>query len=243
VSDDDAFELLVARLREVAASIEPERSDDDVIAHVMAQGAHPASPRRRRPRRTAAVVIAMGLVAGTGAAAASVIARREAGRPEAGAVCRNSPKLDASAIVIALGPDPIGDCAVLWSSGELPRVGQQNAQGASPVLIACVGETTAIEVLPATSGETCASFGLSEADVAEVLADPLVALNDRLVHEINMHCMSGEAAADLIRTMMADLAIDDLPIVIHPGDGECVRAGLDSETRAVFVVPSPPPEG
>ncbi|MEK7425764.1 MAG: hypothetical protein AAB131_18220 [Actinomycetota bacterium] len=239
--NNDPFEVLVAHLREVAACLEPTQTDDDVIAYALAHGSRTAVRPRRRVW-TAGVVAAVVLLVGSGAAAA-IVAMRDGGRPEAGVVCRSAANLQSSARVVPLGDDPIGDCVALWVAGELPRVGQVNAKGSSPALIACAVDDRSIEVLPVTRGETCVSLGLREVDIAVLAADPVVALNDRLIAEINPACLSAESAAEAVRSILADLSIEGWSVVVRPGDGECVRAGLDDATPTVFLFPGPPPEG
>ncbi|TPW15647.1 MAG: hypothetical protein FD127_662 [Acidimicrobiaceae bacterium] len=238
---NDPFEVLVAHLREVAACLEPTQTDDDVIAYALAHGSRTAVRPRRRVW-TAGVVAAVVLLVGSGAAAA-IVAMRDGGRPEAGVVCRSAANLQSSARVIPLGDDPIADCVALWVAGELPRVGQVNAKGSSPALIACAVDDRSIEVLPVTDDATCSSIGLDEANIVALVTDPLVILNERLIAEVNPACLSAEAAPDVVRSILADLSIEGWSVVVRPGDGECVRAGLDDATPTVFLFPGPPPEG
>lgn len=239
---NDPFEILVAHLREVAASLEPTQTDDDVIAYALAHGGRPAVRPRRRVW-TAGVVAGVVLVAGSGAAAA-IVALRDDGRPQAGVVCRSAANLQSPVQLIPLGDDPLGDCAALWVKGSLPLIGELNARGSSPALVACIGADTAVQVLPVTKGETCASVGLAPADFAVIGSDPVVELAARIVVEVNSICVPAADAANVIRSILADLSIDDdWSVSVEPGEGECVRAGLDSSTQTVFVVPGPPPEG
>lgn len=241
MSTDDPFETLVRYLRDVAASLEPTRSDDEVIELATANEPHPVTAPR--PRRWVAPVAALVVLALGSGAAAVFVALGDDARPEGGTVCRTAPSLSSSARVLAVSTDPVGDCAALWIAGELPSIGGQNGRGSSPALIACIGAGRAVEVLPATNGESCASLGLGVVDVAAVRNDPVVVLEERLVNEINTTCVPVEAAPDVVRAILDELALDEWTVRLQPRDGECGRAGLDSATRTVFVVPGPPDPG
>jgi hypothetical protein len=236
----DPFDILRRHVREVAATIEPTQTADDVIAAVMS--AAPPRQLRSARRRVVGTVIVGVLVVGSGAAAA-FIARGHHGRPNQGVACRSAPDLASSAQVIPLSEHPIDDCAALWSSGVLPDLDAENGVGSRPPLIACIGDSSAIEVIPASGNETCASFGLDVADVAAAVADPVSILNERLIAEINAKCLPVAVVPDIVRAMLVDLALDDWKVAVELRDGECGRAAIDDSSRTVYVIPGPTAPG
>jgi hypothetical protein len=209
-----------------------------------------ATSRRRRRQWFVGVGVVAGLSAGGGLAAA-LLNKGHVPRPEGGVACRATSDPRSSAIVIALGDDPVADCAALWSARRLPDGDDPtNNSGEVPSLVACVGPGGGIDVLPVGPGETCDALGLDAADVAAAVADPATILIERLVDE-SPACTPPAEAGEHAREVLDDLGMTDWAVVVRPTqqpDQVCSFPAVDSTLRTVFIVPiapqlAPQPEG
>ena len=121
---------LMQRMRQLVQTIaersEPGVTDDELIERIL--DAHP-HPRRATRWRSAAVGVTAVLVLGTGAVAAAVI-RSERVESPTNFACRAAATRNASAVVLPMSDDPLGDCAALWLDGRLPDVDRPSGGGA-----------------------------------------------------------------------------------------------------------------
>ena len=154
--------------------------------------------------------------------------------PETGVLCRATARLDADAIGIAPGSDPIASCAQRWADGLLGDPGQP-----VPPLTACVSNNGSIDVFPGDA-TVCETLGLIAAD-DELTPDnaAIVALQDRLVNEINgVDCQPVQAAAAAAQEILAQSGFDGWKVAIAADAqaGTCGKAGVDSAARTVTII-------
>jgi hypothetical protein len=221
--------------------------DPAVVDHVVADivsGARLARLERpetsRRRRIVATGVLSTLVVAGGAVGVAALVRSGQPTQPTAGVGCRSGSSVDADVIVIEPTDDPVRDCAELWADGRFELAqGQSNAV---PSLVACISDVGVIEVLP--GGATmCAELGLVDAEpVLDPLNAQLVALEDRLVAEINSgSCMTAGDAASLAQQIIDEFGVVDWTVEARADSvwAECVKAILDLESRRIEIVKFP----
>lgn len=237
----DPFQIL-AELTHRAADVDTTAVDVESIVDNAIRTGTEWQRRRRKWRRFGIPAIVVATIGTGGGLAAAFIGRGHVSKPEGGTICRAAPELDSAAIVLGgISADPIADCARFWQNGQLP---DDNDPGSLdhpvPELFVCVDQRGALDVYPRLGDESCSTLGLEEADVAAAAADPIVALQERLVDELGRHCVTIKEAQQAARAALHDYGLDDWSIVIQEGDGPCGRFGLDSETSSLYIVPGPP---
>lgn len=220
------------------ATIDDVEVDVDRVVDDVASGARERRwvARRRRRRIVAAGAVAVAIA--TGGTVAALVARSgQPARPEAGVVCRAEASLQADAVELGAGSDPIEGCRAEWEHGSFAdKVGDAPLPG----LVACIDQRGgAINVFPGDAG-TCSELALEQADIeldAESVA--VVALQDRLIEEINAaECAPAGEVADFAQTILDESGLLGWQVRMDadPATSVCAKVGLDTPSRTVFVV-------
>lgn len=215
--------------------VEEGTRDDEAAQHILdeAYRRRDAENRRRtqRRRRRWGIIAGITVVAG-GSAVAAVYLTEQPSRPEAGATCRASVRVDADAIALAAGVDPIDGCMQVWLDGRFGEVDEV------PPLTACISASGGIDVF---AGDTsvCETLGLTAAS-PELTPEneAIIALQDRLIIEINAaECRPVADVAVTAEQILSESGLEGWRVVIEPGaeNGICGKASLNSSTRAVTV--------
>ncbi len=177
------------------------------------------------------------VVLGSAVGVAAIIAARQPTVPEAGAVCRATAAIDADAVVLATGVDPISGCGEQWAKGLLG-----DNDELVPPLAACVSADGVVNVFPGQP-EVCGSLGL--APVQPALSpgnDAIVVLQASLDSTINL--AKCRPAADVVvaaEQILDQSDVNGWKVVVTPGaeTGQCGKAGLDSATKTVTIFDFP----
>ncbi|MBK5224486.1 MAG: hypothetical protein JJE52_16745 [Acidimicrobiia bacterium] len=208
---------------------------DELVDGILARTATRSDLARRRRRRVVAGGVCVAVAITGGVAAAALVRSGQPSAPHQGALCRVEADLDASAIAVVRGDDPIEGCEQLWNEGQFVELGGPSGV---PPLAACIGPNGAVEVFP---GEptVCEELGLAVAD-PELSSEnvAILELNDRLVNEINaVECVPVEEAATTAERIVDESPLAGWNVVITPEakGGACGMAGLDPEAREVFI--------
>lgn len=213
--------------------VEVDRVVDDVVS-----GARERRWVARRRRRRIVTAGAVAVAIATGGTVAALVARSgQPARPEAGVVCRVEASLQADAVELEAGSDPIEGCRAEWEHGSFAdKVGDAPI----PDLVACIDPRGgAINVFPGDPG-TCVDLALEQADTeldAESVA--VVALQDRLVEEINAaECAPAGEVADFAQTILDESGLPGWQVRMDadPAASVCAKVGVDTPSRTVFVV-------
>jgi len=251
VSIVDPFDVLREHLRSQFVP-DPITSVEALVDDIFSGAIRPPDLRRRRGRRAFGFGAGALLIVTGGVAAANLIRRDHVTKPEIGVVCRAEANRQSNLTDIGIQADPVGACRAQWESGEMNRVRDGLDNGAPvdpsdisvPYLVACVSQTGVLEVFPVDPGDTCEAVDLAPVPPTTAGVDPLVALQERIVWEINGHCVSPADAPARIEQMLADLGLEGWTIQVgtERPDEPCSRVGFDAELRTVFVVHGPIPE-
>lgn len=223
-----------------APASEVDEADIERLVHKIASGQREAnrveSMTRRRRRTAVGGVLSVVLIAG-GAVGVAAIVRSQPSEPAAGIVCRAAAEPDADAFVIAAGADPIVGCTEVWETGSLVS-GTRTA----PPLTACISLPGAIEVYPGDT-EVCASLGFPLADPTLSLDNQaVIALNDRLVDEINLaECATADQVFESAQQILDDSALDGWSVTIRAdaADAACAKAAVDPSARLITITKYP----
>lgn len=218
---------------------EADRLVDDIVSGRRMERIVASSGRRTR-RRWIAFGAAATVFAAGGAVAAYVASRGQPTAPEAGIACRAAADIDASAIVIGTGVDPIDACRELWEGGQFAEM--VDVEGV-PDLGACIDPRGPINVYPGGDG-VCESLGLAEAD-AELSPEnkAILALNDRIINEINAtDCAPADVVRPIVEQIVVESETGEWDIVTHPEaeTAECVKVAVDSAERTLYLAALPP---
>jgi hypothetical protein len=242
----DPLDLLREHVRRKAASIEPGTSTDELVAHItLEHHRHEDEPvSSRRPGRrwgSVALFVAASLGIGAGAVVtAALVDRAQVTQPQLVACHPSVAERDVS-VLVEPGTDPIGACADEWRAGRLPDPEQQSP-GSDPPLVGCTGDRGVLEVFPGDGPEVCAQLGLSEADVAGMLDDPVAELSRRTVEEINARCLPFDVAVARARELLSEIGLQGWNVVAIDDGGTCAVVGMsDTETRTLNVRTIPAP--
>lgn len=210
---------------------------DDLTDRAIAEGRHRRAQvlRRSRRRRVATGIgVAVALTAGT-AVAASVILREQPTAPQAGTVCRAKADLVADAIVVDPGRNPIALCQNLWDDGAFEEYG---VDAPPEELVACISDSGTVDVFPGTGG-LCVELGLALADTdVNPESQKLVALQQRLVDEINtVDCATADQAAVSARQILDDLKLTEWAVQVNPdaAGADCAKAGIGPDNHHVYI--------
>ena len=194
-----------------------------------------AQARRRRKFVLGGCVGAVVLGGAVGVAA--IIAARQPTVPEAGAVCRAAAAIDADAVVLATGVDPISGCGEQWAKGLLG-----DNDGLVPPLAACVSAEGVINVFPGQP-DVCGSLGLAAAQPhLSPGNDAIVALQASLDSTLNLaKCRPAPDVAVAAEQILRQSDVSGWKVVITPGaeTGRCGKASLDSATKTVTIFDFP----
>lgn len=210
----------------------------DTLIELIVSGEHERrrgqATRRRRTRLTIGGACAALVLVGGAVGVAAIVRSGQPAAPETGVLCRATARLDADAIGIAPGSDPIAGCAQRWADGLLGDPGQP-----VPLLTACVSNNGSIDVFPGDA-TVCETLGLIAAD-DELTPDnaAIVALQDRLANEINaVECQPVQAAAAAAQEILAQSGFDGWKVAIAADAqaGTCGKAGVDSAARTVTII-------
>lgn len=209
------------------------RSDDEaqrILAEVYRR--EKSEQRRSRRRRRWGILGGAVIVAGGGVAAALHLSDQPS-RPEAGVVCRASADLNADAVVVSPGGDPIARCEPFWIEGPFGYT-----DGEAPPLVACIGTPGAIEVFPGQEG-VCETLGLPVAD-SELTPEneAILDLQERIAAQINAaECRPVSEIIQTAEQILAAINQKGWTVEIYPGDesGTCGKAAVDSSTKTINV--------
>jgi len=217
--------------------VEEGTRDDDAAGHILeevyrrrdAENLRRVQHRRRRRWGTIAGIT----VVAASSAAAAIYLNDQPTRPESGATCRASVDVDADAIAIAAGVDPIAGCRQLWASDRF-----ESTDGIVPPLAACISANGGIDVFPGDEG-VCETLGLAPANPdLSAENEAIIALQDRLIMEINAaECRPVVDVVVTAEQILSESGLDGWRVVIEPGaeNGICGKASLNSSTRAVTI--------
>lgn len=220
------------------ASELPSPLDDEWFDHTVDDIVSGARERRRRARRrrhralTAGVAVA---VLATGGTVAALLTRPgQPTRPEAGVLCRAEAAPQIVAIEVGAGVDPIPACRAQWENGAFG----DDVDG-PPELVACIDPVGgAINVIPGDAA-TCAELSMEPADPElDVESDAVVALQDRLVEEINLaDCAPAAEVAEQAQSILDESGLTGwrVQMTADPTSSVCAKVGVDSPTFTVFV--------
>lgn len=220
------------------ASELPSQLDDDWFDHTVGDIVSGARERRRRARRrrhrafTAGVAVA--LLATGGTVAALLTRAGQPTRPEAGVLCRADAAPRTAAIEVGAGVDPVRACRAQWESGAFG-----DGFDVPSELVACIDPMGgAINVIPGDAA-ACAELSMEPADPElDVESDAVVALQDRLVEEINLAgCAPATEVAEQAQSILDESGLTGwrVQMTADPTTSVCAKVGVDSPTLTVFV--------
>jgi hypothetical protein len=239
----DPFDELRTHVRAVALLERPTTTPDDLIA--MVTDANPSAPvtvlqaRRRRRWLAAGGAVAI-VVAGSAGVAAFRGERPDAQIPDV--ICRSTDRLDSSSLAVDAGSDPIGACAALWSTGQLPDVDRATGTGAVPRLAACTGAGRSLEVYPLPIGAGCADLGLLDADPSFAADDPVAALQQRIIETINSEsCLSAPDAVAAAASLLDELGLSSWAVTEPREAVGCAAISVDVDASTLVVRANPFP--
>lgn len=196
---------------------------------------------RRRRKFVATAVLSTLVVAGGAVGVAALVRSGQATQPTAGVACREAPGVDADVIVIEPTDDPVGGCEALWAAGRFDETPLAPA-GNVPVLVTCISDAGVIVVFPGSAG-TCASVGFADADPAlDEENQAIVALQDRIVDEINARpCASAQAVEAIAQRIVDESLVTGWKVEVRPDsiDAPCAKAAVIASTQVVQVVKFP----
>lgn len=219
-----------------AAPDGPDLDMDQIVDDVLSGAVQRRRRTSTRRRRATVVGVAVGVLALGGTAAALMLRSGQPNAPEAGTLCRVEASLDADAVTVAAGRDPVEGCGQLWAEG---RVGALETGGLVPPLVACIDPRGAINVFP---GEVavCAGLGLEPADpTLDTESQSVVALQQRLVDEINLaDCESASTVQRQAQAILEESGLNDWTVVVvgDAGSSACAKTGVDTATKTVNVI-------
>jgi hypothetical protein len=244
VSDTDWYAIFKQTLEaDLPESTMTPEQVDVLIADIIAGRIEiPDVPRPRRSRRRWIAAGAAITVLGGGTAVAALWNGAKPTHPEAGIACRASADPKGDAAVLPPARDPLAACAQLWLTGVLPDLDHASpATDVAPPLFACVDPGGALDVFPnlADPPISCTDLGLVAADT-DLIDDPRVVLQDRLVNDINLQpCVDLNTARQLALKALADLGLTDWTVTVRDSVKDCVKGGEDSDTKSVFLFSVP----
>lgn len=212
--------------------------DDEWFERTVADIVSGSRERRRRARRrrhravTAGVVVAA--LASGGTVAALLTRAGQPTRPEAGVTCRSAAALRSDAIEAGAGVDPVDACRAQWERGAFG-----NDVDVPTELVACIDPVGgAINVFPGDAS-VCADLSMEPADVElDVDSDAVVALQDRLVEEINLaDCAPAADVAEQAQAILDQSGLTGWRVQMNadPTSSMCAKVGVDSPTRTIFI--------
>jgi hypothetical protein len=179
------------------------------------------------------------LVTGGAVGVAALLRSGQPSRANEGIACRASADVRADAIVIDFQQDAVAGCAALWSQGRFAAPG---AQPEIPELTACIAAPGDIEVFPGDQS-VCERLGLTAADST---LDPenaaIVALNDRLVSEVNLaDCAPTSHVQDAVTRIVAESGLKGWTVTIRPDSNtaSCAKVAIDAPSRTITIVKFP----
>jgi hypothetical protein len=216
----------------------PSQLDDEWFDQTVDDIVSGARERRRRARRrrhrafTAGVAVAV--LASGGTVAALLIREGQPTRPEAGVSCRAEAAPQTDAIEVGAAVDPIAACRAQWESGAFGSDVDVPSE-----LVACIDPVGgAINVIPGDA-IACADLSMETADPElDVESDAVVALQDRLVEEINLaDCAPAADVAEKAQAILDESALTGwrVQMIADPTSSVCAKVGVDSPTFTVFV--------
>ncbi len=239
--DNDLVAEWIRNHPEVWDDAFPEPSEDDLDAdarRVLLRSAEVAAlPARRRRRTATAIVVGAVVLASGSAGVAALIRSGQPTQPALGIACRAAEGIQADAIVIPPDADPIAACTDRWADGDLGPV------SVVPSLTMCIAATGVVEVYPGDAA-VCERLGLASAD-NELSAEnqAVLALNDRLVEEINLAVCRPTAEVLLaVQDIVDDAELAGWIVRIRDDaarDAECAKAALDQPAKTVFITKFP----
>lgn len=218
---------------------DPDAAQVESLIDSILSGEHQRRRRAQARRRRKFVLggCVGAVVLGSAVGVAAIIAARQPAVPEAGAVCRATAAIDADAVVLATGVDPISGCGEQWAKGLLG-----DNDGLVPPLAACVSADGVINVFPGQP-DVCGSLGLSPAQPQLSSGnDAIVALQASLDSAINLaKCRRAADVAIAAEQILGQSDVSGWKVVITPGaeTGQCGKAGLDSATKTVTIFDFP----
>lgn len=223
-----------------AAYSEPTAAelDADVDRVVVRARSFADAPTARRRRRLSigAVVVGAIVIVGGSVGVAALLRSGQPTQPAQGIACRAAEDPRADAIVIPPSVDPIAACAEQWAAGTVGPTKDV------PPLTVCIAVTGVVEVYPGDS-EVCGRIGLVNAD-AELTPDNLavLALNDRLVEEINLaDCAPAVDVAASAQRIANESGLVGWTVEIRDDsrDADCAKVALDQPTKTITVIKFP----
>ncbi len=239
-SDED-LAVWIRRHPEVWHYAELQSSDADVDnVEAIIEGIIAGDPPRplrsgRQRRRVVGGACVVAVVVGGAVGAAALIRSGQPSAPEAGVVCRAEARVDANAIVLQPGQDPIEGCRALWAAG---RFESHEHSVDVPELASCVDPRGAVNVFPGPES-VCQELGLQPADPdLTPVNQAIVELQDRLAQEINLAaCQPVGEVVPQARGILDETGIEGWEVVIEPGseEGVCGKTAVDSAARTVTV--------
>lgn len=215
--------------------VELDADVDRVVVRARSFADAPTARRRRRLSIGAVVGGAIVIVGGS----VGVAALLRSGQPTQsaqGIACRAAEDPRADAIVIPPSVDPIAACAEQWAAGTVGPTEDV------PPLTVCIAVTGVVEVYPGDS-EVCGRIGLVNAD-AELTPDNLavLALNDRLVEEINLaDCAPAVDVGASAQRIVDESGLGGWAVETRDDsrDADCAKVALDQPTRTITVIKFP----
>lgn len=195
---------------------------------------------RRRRKVVATAVLSTLVFAGGAVGVAALVRSGQPTQPTAGVACREAPGVDADVIVIEPTDDPVEGCRSLWAAGRFDEAA--GGVGVVPPLVACISDAGVIEVYPGDA-ETCTGLGLANADSGlDVENQAIVALQERLVNDINARpCASAQAVEEIARRIVDESLISGWKVEVRPDsiDATCAKAAVVATAQVVQVVKFP----
>ena len=207
-----------------------ERTVDDIVS-----GARERRRRvRRRRRRAFAAGVAVAALASGGTVAALLIRSGQPPRPEAGVLCRAETAPRTGAIEVGARVDPIAACRAQWENGAFGDDVEVPSE-----LVACIDPVGgAINVIPGDAA-ACTGLSMEPADPElDVASDAVVALQDRLVEEINLaDCAPATEVAEHAQSILDESELTGWRVQMNadPDSSVCAKVGVDSPSFTVFV--------
>jgi hypothetical protein len=206
-----------------------------VVARARSFADAPTALRRRR-RSIGAAIVGTIVIVGGSVGVAALIRSGQPTQPAQGIACRAAEDARSDAIVIPASVDPIAGCAAQWATGNLGPTSDV------PRLTVCIAVTGVVEVYPGDS-DVCGRIGLVNAD-AELTPDnvAVVALNDRLVEEVNLaDCAPAVDVAESAQRIVDQSGLSGWTVEIRDDsrDADCAKVALDQPTRTITVIRFP----
>lgn len=231
MSGSDPIELFkhLDPTRQIASSQEAARTNEAILASVLAHSRRPV-PTSRGSRRKP-WMIGGGLIVVVLATAAFVVLRREPVSDPLGIACMASTDPSGDVVALPAGEDPVEACRRLWTDGTL-------GTGEPPPLAACINQGGAAAVFPGDS-EICSRLGLAGLEPGFTPDQRrIVQLEGSLAETFGAQCFAEDEAVTETQRQLDASGLTGWTVYVPDPFGasaRCAGSGIDLEQRRVLL--------